>query len=265
MSEGPGAIPMGLALERLIAGIDLDFSLAAPEVPHAVRNRLRAALESSDLLLDSAQRGLSQLADEPDAGFVYFDPQGRYTMQVFCWPPGFGNDPHLHTNWNVSGIMAGSLLLFRSAISEADCIASQPLVADTGQAGVLIPPQFHCLRNDGSEPAITFHIFSLDQAGETNHLERPPASQERIDDDGILALATAAATHAGARSVDIIQRAFLAAGIAAKLKLIKLMVKVDPREAARMGRHLSQLVGGQDGRRLLAAVEKLEVAAGQGH
>lgn len=263
MSEHPDKLPMGGALENLIAGIDLDFSLPEAEVPNAIRGHLQASLDSPELYLDCARLLLSQLVSEPDARFLFFDPQSRYTMQVFCWPPGFGNRPHLHNNWNVSAVMTGSLLVFRSAISETDCLASEPLPATAGQAGVLIPPQFHCLRNDGNETAITFHVFSIDEAGDEHvHLERRPTYASRFDDDEVVAIATEAARRGGARSMDIVRAAFSAAGNVAKLELVKLMAKLDPLEALRMARTLAQLVGGRDGLRLLELVEKLESAAG---
>jgi hypothetical protein len=256
---------MGRALENLIAGIGLDFSLPVAEVPHAIRSRLQAALDSPELYLDCAHLLLSQLFSEPDARFLYLDPQLRYMLQVFCWPPGFGNEPHLHESWNVSAVMTSSLLVFRSTLSETDCLASKPLLATSGQAGILIPPQFHCLRNVGNETAITFHVFSIDEADDDHvHLERRPTTASRFDDDGILAIATAAARHGGARSVDIVRTAFSVAGNATKLDLVKLMVKLDAREAIRMARTLSRLVGGRDGLRLLEVVEKLEIAARQG-
>lgn len=265
MFENPNRIRVGPDLGRLVGGIETDFSLPPPEVPHAVRRRLQAALLSSGLYLDCARLLFSQLVSEPEAGFLYSDPLERYTLQLFCWPPGFGNEPHLHTNWNVSSVMAGSLLVFRSAISGADCLASEPLPANAGQAGLLIPPQFHCLGNAGSEPAITFHVFSLDQAGsDRNHLERSPASMARVDDDGILAIATVAAKLGGRSAIDIVDSAFVAAGNSAKLELMKLMLRLDPQEAIRLGKTLSRLVGGLDGRRLLNAVEKVEAATRQG-
>src|SRR4051812_14607390 len=122
MPESPETVLMGGALVRLIAGIDVDFSLPAAEIPHAVRRRLQAALDSPELYLDSARLLLSQLVSDPDARFLFADPKSRYTLEVFCWPPGFGNQPHLHNNWNVSAVMTSSLLVFRSAVSETECL-----------------------------------------------------------------------------------------------------------------------------------------------
>jgi predicted metal-dependent enzyme (double-stranded beta helix superfamily) len=265
MSERAGGRRLGSALECLVAGLDRDLSLPTSEIPHAIRRRLQAALDSPDLYLDCAELLLSQLMAEPDAQFLFFDPQWRYTLQLFCWPPGFGNQPHLHENWNVSAVMTQSLLLFRSTISETDCLASTPLVVTCGQAGVLVPPQFHCLRNIGNETAITFHVFGIDERrNDKVHLERYPTSALRLDDDAILAIAREAARHGRARSINIVRAAFSGAGPATKLDLVKLMLKLDPFEAIRMGRTLSELVGGRDGRRLLEVVERLERAASQG-
>jgi predicted metal-dependent enzyme (double-stranded beta helix superfamily) len=267
MSESPERAPAGGALVRLIAGIDLDFSLLAAEIPNAVRSRVQAALDSPELYLDSARLLVTQLVSNPDARFLFVDPKSRYTLQIFCWPPGFGNRPHLHSNWNVSAVLTGSLLIFRSAVSETDCLASEPLLVTSGQAGVLIPPQFHCLRNVGDATAITFHVFSADETGDDRaHLERPTFAS-RFDDDEILAIAGEAARRGGARSMDIVRTAFSAAGNAAKLELVKWMVKLEPVEAVRMARELSELVSGTDGLRLLAVVEKLEAGPGgrKGH
>lgn len=260
MSERLHKPAMGRALENLIAGIDRDFSLPSSEVPHAVRRRLQTALESRELFLDCAQLLLSQLVHEPEGRFLFFDPQSRYTLQVFTWPAGFGNEPHFHGNWNVSAIMTGSLLVFRSAISPADCLAAEPLLAVCGQTGILIPPQFHCLRNVGDETAITFHVFSVAEADhEKLHLENLSASDDaRIDDDGILAIARVAARCDDALSTDIIRTAFSLASHTTKLELVKLMVTVNPSEAIAMGRRLAELVGGWDGHRLLDLIEKME-------
>jgi hypothetical protein len=84
MAESPEKVPMGDALVRLIAGIDLDFSLPAAEIPHAVRSRVQGALDSPELYLDSARRLLSQLVSDPDARFLFVDPRSRYTLQIFA-------------------------------------------------------------------------------------------------------------------------------------------------------------------------------------
>jgi hypothetical protein len=263
MSERPERPVMGRALESLTKGIDQDFSQPPSELPHAVRRRLQTALESHELFLDCAELLLSQLVHDPEARFLFLDPQSRYTLQMFTWPVGFGNQPHFHGNWNVSAVMAGSLLVFRSAISPADCLAAEPLLATCGQVGVLIPPQFHCLRNVGDEVAITFHVFSIaEDDHEKLHLEKLPVSDDlRIDDEGILAIARVAATYHEARSIDIIRTAFSLAGHATELELVKLMVMLNPREAMAMGRRLADLVGGRDRYRLLNLIEKMELGA----
>jgi predicted metal-dependent enzyme (double-stranded beta helix superfamily) len=256
---------MGRALEQLIAGLDVDFSLPAEKRPHVVRSRLQAALDSSDLFFDCAESLLSQLRHQPETQFVFFDPRARYTLQLFCWPPGFGNEPHLHLNWTVSGMMVNSLLVFRSAVSAADCLNSKALLVAPGQAGVLIPPQFHCLRNVGVEAAITFHVFSLDGVRRDEaHEERRPTSALRYDHEDVLALAKAAAMQGGPRAIDVLRAAFSVVDNATRLNLVKLMCKIDLGEGVRMGRTLVDLVGGRDGDRLLAVLKKLEIDPRQG-
>ncbi len=137
-------------------------------------------------------------------------------------------------------------------------------MAAPGQVGVLVPPQFHCLRNVGSETAITFHIFSLYNAADKLDLKGWPTSVPRFDDDDVLAIARMAVTKGGSKAIDCVRTAFPLVGHAAKLELVKLMIRLDPFEAIDMGRTLSRLVGGLDGRRLLRLVDGLETAARQG-
>ena len=264
MRPGGGVPAMRATLEQFIAGVNRDHTLPAPNRPDAVRKRLQAALASSEFYVDCARVLLDQFVSNPGGRFLFVDPHGRYTLQVFCWPAGFGNDPHRHDAWTVSGAMMNSLLVFRSAVSAADCLASEPLAAAPGQAGALVPPQFHCLRNIGNETAVTFHVFSLDDAAGTLDLEGRSTLAPRFDDDDVLAIARMAATKGGAAAADCVRTAFSAVGHAAKLELVKLMIRLDPLAALDMGRTLSRLVGGVDGHRLLHLVNRLETAARQG-
>lgn len=251
-------------LDQFIAGMNLAYSLPAANRLNVIRKRMQAALASDEFYVDCAQVLLGQIVSKPGCRFLFADPLERYTLQVFCWPIGFGNDPHRHDTWTVSGVMMSSLMVFRSSVSEADCLASEPLVAAPGQVGILVPPQFHCLRNIGSETAITFHVFSLDDAAHKLDLEGRPTSAPRFEDDDVLAIVRMAVTKGGGEAVGCVRTAFSAVGHAAKLELVKLMIRLDPLEAIDMGRTLSRLVGGLDGRRLFRLVEGLETAARKG-
>ena len=163
-------IDVGAALSALIVGINEDFLRAPAERPQAVRCRLQSAIASRDFLLDCFRLLFSRLSSRT-GDCLFLDPAFRYKLQLFSWPPGTENEPHLHNNWNVSAVIIGSLMVFRSAISEADCRMASPLRADTGGVGVLVPPQFHCLRNDGQDTALTFHVFSMGPPHEDVPLE----------------------------------------------------------------------------------------------
>lgn len=250
--------PLGTALKRLIAGIDLDFECPTTDVPQSIRQRLQAELQSPDLYFSCAERLLRQVLVDPDSRVLYADPQSRYTLQLFVWPPGFGNRPHLHNNWTVSAVFTNSLLVFRSTISEADCLSSQPLLATAGSAGILIPPQFHCLRNATEAPSVTFHVFSSGPTPDQglSHTERP-SGQSRINNSGLLAIARAVSRYADPRRIDIIRAAFAVAGESTKLELVKLMAQVDISEAVALGHQLAEEVGGVDGARLLHVIRGL--------
>ena len=243
---------MGPTLAAFVAGVNFDLSIPAEETPRAVQNRLQSAL-GSDLFFDCADLLLRQVVQEPQTRFLFADPESRYTLQLFCWPPGFGNEPHLHTMWTVSGVMAGELLVFRSNISEEDCRSSIPLLVKSGSAGALSPPQYHCLKNTSAQTSITIHVFAIDQFAADQSMGSSRATA-RITNNGILTLATEAARHKHLRCGELLWTAFAAAGTSTKLEILKLMVAVDPREAVRMATRLAEIVGGRDGDRLMSLV-----------
>lgn len=249
-------------LADLIARIDDDFYLPAAKLPYAVRRCLQDAICPA-LFLDAARRLLAQLVSKPDTRYLYADPAARYGVEVFCWPPGFGNQPHPHRSWNASAVMAGALQIFRSSVSEAECLVAEPLVVTAGQVGILIPPQFHCLRNTGAATAVTLHVFSADETnGDIAHSDHRTPLAARFDDNDLLAIAVAAVACSGAEARDIVVSAFAVLEIDAKLALMKVMATLDPAAAAVLARRLAGLVGGVDAPRLLVIADGLEAHVG---
>lgn len=189
LNKSLGVCPEFKNLRTLIGGINSDFNGSASEIPHAVRARLQRAIKSPDLFLNSAELLLKQALQAPSERFLFADPQGRYTLQLFCWPPRFGNDPHLHNTWAVTAVFSNSILVYRGRTSEVECLTSQPLLAHPGEVGVLIPPQFHFLRNPTDNTTITFHVFSADGRLADKHEPANAVSPARVSNAGILALA----------------------------------------------------------------------------
>ena len=250
-------------LGDLIAGIDRDFDLPAPNAAHAVRRRLQDAV-SPALLLSTARRLLANLTAESDAQYLYSDPAFRYGIEIFCWPPGFGNRPHLHLSWNVSAVLAGTIDIFRSTVSAADCLLASPLVATAGEVGILIPPQFHFLKNNGTTSTITLHVFSADSANGAAPTPEPrPLLAAKFSDDDLLAIVAASISWAGPQAQDIVVAAFDLVKIDAKLSLMKMMATTDLSIAAMLARRLAALVGGVDELRLMEIARGLESRVGE--
>lgn len=249
------------ALGRFIAGVNQDHGLPISTRPTAVRARLQAALACADFHVDCARTVLAQMSTDPAAEVLFADPEGRYTLQLFCWPAGFGNEPHRHDTWTVSGVLAGSLEVLRSSLSAADCRAAKPLVATPGQTGVLAPPQHHCLRNAGPETAISFHVFSAGDGAQRADFHGRAAPDVRFDDDDVLAIARLAVAKGGREARDCVRAAFSLVGPATRLDLVKLMLTQDPGEGIAMGRELASQVGGLDGHRLSSLLDGLEQPA----
>lgn len=244
-------------LRRFIEGIDEDFLWPVADRAPAVRRRLQAALATAPFRTDCARALLAQAASMPTPVDFFRDDAGRYVLRVFCWPPAFGNAPHLHRSWTVAGILKGALLVRRSAQSAAQCLAAEPIAAVAGQAGMLVPPQFHCLRNDGDTVAISLHVFSRDAPEEAGPDERAPRAAA-FDDDELVAITALALDSAGAQALDCVDAAFPLVGLAAKLELMKLTLACDLDEGIRLGRSLCRLVGEADGRRLSTLLDRVD-------
>jgi predicted metal-dependent enzyme (double-stranded beta helix superfamily) len=261
MTDAKELFKAGELLSCLIEGVNKDVKESASEAPHLVRKRLEQIVSTPTFLNDCVEVLFSQLVTDPGSRVLFSDPSLRYSLQVFVWPPGFENEPHLHKTWTVSAMLQNSLVVFRSKISEAECLKSQPLSVFAGQVGVLIPPQFHCFRNEGSDAAVSFHVFSRDHnpRGESPQtvLEDPP---QTFDDDDIFAIARMAATSQDKRSAKLIRMAFTLVEVPTKLRIVKLMAKIDPDQAVCLGNLLCELIGEEDAIRLRRALGTFQCA-----
>ena len=127
---------------------------------------------------------------------------------------------------------------------------------------MLVPPQFHCLRNHGPEAALTLHVFSLDPAGSALDREDGADGVPQFDDEDVLSIVRMAMQRGHVDAVNCVEAGFAVVGPVAKLELVKLMLLLSPERAVRLGRTLSRLVGREDGRRLLHLIERLETGRG---
>lgn len=104
---------------------------------------------------------------------LHRDPAGRYTAVVMTWGPGQGTSVHDHGGlWCVEGVVEGEMSVTQYNVTPCAAggfdvsPAGQPMVADVGSAGRLIPPvDYHVLANARPDAtSITLHVYggSLD-------------------------------------------------------------------------------------------------------
>lgn len=156
----------------LVERLDRAVAVGAPD---AITARIKDDLED---LLSHAALHLPERFRQPRPDcyarrLLHRDPAGRYTAVVMTWGPGQGTSVHDHGGlWCVEGVVEGEMTVtqYNVAADGAGTFtvapAGQPMVADVGSAGRLIPPvDFHVLANArAAATSITLHVYggSLD-------------------------------------------------------------------------------------------------------
>lgn len=133
--------------------------------------------EVKQVLVDTLSGGALQLdpaflvpaPDKYARRLLHRDPRGRYTALVMVWDVGQGTRLHDHGgHWCVEGVYRGQIEVVSYSVRGGDPeqgivqFAEETTVrAGVGQAGALIPPfEYHLLRNAGTTPAVTIHVYS---------------------------------------------------------------------------------------------------------
>jgi predicted metal-dependent enzyme (double-stranded beta helix superfamily) len=153
--------------EELVERLDRAVGVGKPD---EITARIKGDLE--DLLSHAALHLPDRFRQpRPDCyarRLLHRDPQGRYTAVVMTWGPGQGTSIHDHGGlWCVEGVVEGEMMVTQYNVTPNDdgtfqvAPAGQPIVADVGSAGRLIPPvDYHVLANALPNAAsITLHVY----------------------------------------------------------------------------------------------------------
>ncbi len=136
-------------------------------VVREVKQVLVDALGTGALPLDPAL--LAPAPDRYARRLLHRDPRGRYTALVMVWDVGQGTPLHDHGgHWCVECVYRGQIEVTSYSVRGGEAergivqFTEETVVrAGVGEAGALIPPfEYHVLRNAGTAPAVTIHVYS---------------------------------------------------------------------------------------------------------
>jgi predicted metal-dependent enzyme (double-stranded beta helix superfamily) len=142
-----------VAAVRQVIGVRVDWAHTA----HLVADQLRARLPGPDLLTPDQRRGDP---DRPAGHVLHAEPDGTFSILGLVWRPGQTTRIHDHITWCVVGVLAGTEHeeLFDESLNPVGV-----RVNHSGEVSGFAPPgDIHRIRNDGSETAVSLHIYGTD-------------------------------------------------------------------------------------------------------
>ncbi len=116
---------------------------------------------------DEAQGfGVTVLHEGPDHGLL---------VETVCWLPGHGVAPHDHQTWGVVIGLEGTernihwrRLDDGTRQGHAEIAPHEDVIVGRGDSVCLLPDDIHSVRNEGTEPSLSLHIYGKSLA----HLAR---------------------------------------------------------------------------------------------
>jgi len=152
----PAARP---ALTDLITAVRYVIAMRADWARTAilVADQLRAHLPGPGILTAGQRRGQP---GRPAGHVLHAETDGTFSILGLVWRPGQSTRIHDHITWCVVGVLAGT--------EHEDLFDNQLNPIGTRQnhvgevSGFAPPGDIHRIRNDGSETAISLHIYGTD-------------------------------------------------------------------------------------------------------
>lgn len=146
-------------LADLIAAVRPMIALRADwaRTAHLVADQLRAHLPDPGILTPGQRRGQP---GRPAGHVLHAEPDGTFSILGLVWRPGQSTRIHDHITWCVVGVLQGTEHeeLFDEALNPTGARDSHP-----GEVSGFAPPgDIHRIRNNGSETAISLHIYGTD-------------------------------------------------------------------------------------------------------
>jgi len=176
--------------QRFAAGgievLAAEISAAWFEAPRDMAERVKAALRRAAAdpdLLTAEQRQAS--AERYARHVIYSDPSGRFTILAIVWGPGQFSPPHAHHTWCAYAVQSGPLeeTLFAWNAAEDKAVPLSTEVRNAGYGCYAGPglDQIHRLGNSGDRPAISIHVYGVEQERISTHVNRMVETSEAAE------------------------------------------------------------------------------------
>jgi len=160
-------------LAAMARKIDLACQGEADKLPQAVARILCEHGSDAVLLTPEQCKGSDQCYTRH---LLYADPAGRYTVVAIVWSPGQQTPVHAHYTWCAYRVFSGSLEEDRyqwdaghACAHHGATVARVAGQTGFGHAGM---DQIHRLRNTSAHPAISIHVYGVDAARVSTHVNR---------------------------------------------------------------------------------------------
>lgn len=161
------------ARDRLIAETS-EACLGSPrDMAERTTRALQIAVDAPDLLT------AAQVCPQPHCyarHLVHADPKGRFTIVSIVWGPGQFSPVHAHHTWCAYAVRNGDLTetLFAFDIAHQQAVPLSTQVRRAGYACLSFSglDQIHRLGNAGERSAVSVHIYGVDAARVSSHVNR---------------------------------------------------------------------------------------------
>jgi predicted metal-dependent enzyme (double-stranded beta helix superfamily) len=147
-----------------------------PQVVQYVRPLLQQLLAQRDWLDEKFRRPVS---GKPYTQYLLYTPADEaWSLVAFVWPRGSTTPIHDHCTWGVIGVYQGQETETLYRIVEGSVVAGKVRIAAQGTAviypgevGCVVPPHdVHCVANNGSDVAVSIHVYGTNIGQQARHV-----------------------------------------------------------------------------------------------
>jgi predicted metal-dependent enzyme (double-stranded beta helix superfamily) len=162
-----------VGLANLVERIEASLERTTSEQPQSVRAAIRTSFSHGCWLTEKQRQGSEHTYVRH---VLYGDPNGRFTIVALVWGPGHATPVHGHKVWCALAVVDGTLQEEFYTYRETHSDATLASVAARGRldGSCALPgfQQIHRIKNMSAEPAISIHVYGIDQSEVTRNVNR---------------------------------------------------------------------------------------------
>jgi predicted metal-dependent enzyme (double-stranded beta helix superfamily) len=155
-------------------------------VPYRVRQALNQALDraSTDRLVKTIM-SMPYSTQTYTRHMLYADPAGMFTVVALRWDPTQGSPVHAHYTWCayrvLSGVLSESHFEYDRSVEQAYLFNRVTRAAGESVCGHGGMDFIHRLHNEGDKTVVSIHVYGIDAARMSTHVNRMMAVSLRAE------------------------------------------------------------------------------------